>query len=94
MKTKFINYVINLLWGLLSFLENITPVMIIIMGILGCIKVAECQGYLACGVFLFSVILCLNGIILISMVGEKYKKNYNCVHNKKCIKKKKKETEE
>ena len=94
MKTKFINYVINILWGLLSFLENIIPVMIIIMGILGCIKVNEYKGYLACFVFLFSVDLCFDGIILMSMVGEKYKKNYNCVHNKKCINKKKKEIEE
>ena len=94
MKTKLINYTINLLWGLLSFLENIIPVMVITMGILGCIKVNEYEGYLACFVFLFSINLCFDGIILMSMVGEKYKKNYRRIHNRQDINTEKKEMKE
>ena len=87
MKTKLINYTINLLWGLLSFL-------VITMGILGCIKVNEYEVYLACFVFLLSINLCFDGIILMSMVGEKYKKNYRRIHNRQDINTEKKEMEE
>lgn len=94
MKTKLINYTINLLWGLLSFLENITPVICIIMGIMGCIHVNNCKGYVACVLLLLSVRLCINGIILMNTVGEIYKKNYRRIYNRKYINNENKEMEE
>ena len=70
---RMLKIVINLLWGLLSLIENIVPAVFIAIAVMGFIQVNSCGGYWACLLFAFSIVTIIYGIVLIVKVGKTYK---------------------